>query len=189
MDVDCFALLNDVAEPSFIVDQGATVIWRNDYASELFGQDSFAASEAIAGLFKCVHKRFLPAPCSSAPFCQHCVARSVVDRCLRENRDFAQDACLSINDDAPFTVESTLVTKPIGDDDCTLAIVTLLNARRVKLGSAFHSRCSQCKVEGSERHHWLHVENFLHGVEYTSEAEITARKRLSAHHADLTYCL
>ncbi len=162
MDVYSFSLLNDIAEPSVIVDHNATVIWRSDSASELFQEDSFAASETIANLFKCIHADFLPAPCSSAPFCQHCVARRIVDLCLHEEKAVAQPVSLSINADVPFTVEATMVAKPIGDEVCKLAIVTLLNARTILIHNILHRYRPDCESEGSQ--HWLHLEDHLRGA-------------------------
>jgi len=171
---ECYfkTILNAIPLMIFIVDRDVRIHDLNDTAATVFGLDRATVLNSRGGeVLHCLHAHDVPEGCGLAPFCQNCVIRNSVTKCLEGqavNRKRTKAELLIGGTKKEIELLITASPMPISEEPLVLLILEDIN--EISTLRDIIPICAHCKKIRDDQQYWHSVENYFYdyiGVDFS----------------------
>jgi PAS domain S-box-containing protein len=170
----------------FIVDNDVRIRDLNQAAATAFGLDKATVLNRRGGeVLHCLHAHDVPEGCGRAEFCQNCVIRNSVTKCL------AGQAVTRRRTKAELVLEETkkkiellITASPMPSPEEMLVLLIIEDINEISTLQDIIPICSYCKKIRDDQQYWRSVENYFNdyiGVDFSHGICPNCMKELYPH--------
>jgi PAS domain-containing protein len=165
-------ILNAIPLIIFVVDNDVRIRDLNDTAATVFGLNKATILNRRGGeVLHCLHANDVPEGCGRAPFCQNCVIRDSVTKCLKGQavtRRRTKAELLLTGTRKEIELLITASPMPIGNE--TLALLIIEDINEISTLRDIIPICAHCKKVRDDHEYWRSVESYFNnyiGVDFS----------------------
>jgi PAS domain-containing protein len=156
----------------FVVDNDVRIRDLNHAAATVFGLDKATILNRRGGeVLHCLHAHDVPEGCGRAPFCQNCVIRNSVTKCLAgqavtRRRTKAELLLGGVRKEIELLI--TASPMPISSEPMALLIIEDIN--EISTLRDIIPICAHCKKIRDDQQYWRSIENYFNdyiGVDFS----------------------
>lgn len=156
-------ILNAIPLMIFVVDHDVRICDLNHAAATVFGLDKATILNRRGGeVLHCLHAHDVPEGCGRAPFCQNCVIRNSVTKCLEgqavTRRRTKAELLLG---GTKKEIELLITASPMPSSKEVQVLLILEDINEISTLQDIMPICSYCKKIRDDQQYWRSVENYF----------------------------
>jgi PAS domain S-box-containing protein len=171
-DLNYQNLLNAIPLMIFIVDGDVRIRDLNNAAATVFGLDKATILNRRGGeVLHCLHAHDVPEGCGRALFCQNCVIRNSVTKCLEGQAVNRRRTKVGLMLGGTKTeIELLITASPMPSSEEPLVLLILEDINEISILRDIIPICAHCKKVRDDQEYWHSVENYFNeyiGVDFS----------------------
>jgi PAS domain-containing protein len=156
-------ILNAIPLMIFVVDSDVRIRDLNQAAATVFGPDKATILNRRGGeVLHCLHAHDVPEGCGRAPFCQNCVIRNSVTKCLEGEAVTRRRAKTELLlGGTKKAIELLITASPMHSREGVQVLLILEDIKEISTLQDIIPICAHCKKIRDDQQYWHSVENYF----------------------------